>query len=288
MNSVHDLKKSHLGRVPHYLVVGNPIGHSLSPLMHGTALKYHGIAAEYHAVNVLPNELPEFTAWCNRDSFLGCNITIPYKEQFFELLDHADESALEIGAINTIGKKSGKLIGYNTDIYGFISPINDLSHLIEGGRAIVFGTGGASKAIKAGLKQLGIDEIIFVSRNPSARKISDDFVHIEITDYSQWQAYADDASIFVNTTPVGMYPDIEKSIIDSRDVHLMEGKICYDLIYNPEMTAFLKQAESVNAVVINGLDMFIQQGNHSFQIWTGKTFPEDLIKEELYQHLHKQ
>lgn len=285
MNSVEDLKNSKLTQVPHYLVIGNPIGHSLSPVMHNIALKYHGIKAEYHAVNVQPNEIAEFAAWCNKDTFLGCNITIPYKEQLFDFVDYVDESAAEIGAINTISKKSGKLIGYNTDIYGFLSPIEDLTELIERGRAIIFGTGGASKAVKAGLKILGVDEIVFVSRRPNERSLADGNIYIKTVDYSQWQAYADETTIFVNTTPVGMHPQIGKSIIEEHDVHYLEGKVCYDLIYNPEMTTFLKQAESVNGVVVNGLDMFIQQGNQSFQIWTDKTFPEDLIKDELIRCL---
>ena len=202
--SLNDLKNSELTETRHYLVVGNPVGHSLSPLMHQTALDYYRLDAVYAALELQPNEIAGFAAWCNLDSFLGCNITLPYKELLLSLVDTVQDSAMEIGAINTIVKNENTLAGYNTDIYGFLAPLIDLQNVIEGGRAIVFGTGGASKAIKAALRQLGVMEIIFVSRNPSVKAITDDSLHIQMAGYSQWQWYAEDAELFVNATPVGM------------------------------------------------------------------------------------
>lgn len=285
--SLRSLTDSIYKEKEHYLVVGNPIGHSLSPLMHNRALDYHTINADYLALNLLPNEIDSFAAYCNREKFRGCNITIPYKQQFLELVDHIDDSAIEIGAINTIVKESGKLVGYNTDLYGFMSPILDFAEIISDGIAIVFGTGGASKAVLSGLIEIGVEEVVFVSRNPATIQIEHQHAHIHVVGYSQWQAYADEATIIVNTTPLGMYPETHHSIVDDVDVDLLEGKISYDLIYNPDMTKFLKQAESVGGVVINGIEMFIQQGNKSFELWTGERFPIEIIKSTLMAKLNE-
>lgn len=285
--SFSDLKNSDFVTSPHFMVIGNPIGHSLSPFMHNIALKYHGIKAEYIALQLQMEDITDFAAWCNRDSFLGCNITIPYKEMMLEVVDELDNSVKDIGAINTIVRESHKLVGYNTDVYGFVSPLSGLEEFISGGRAIVFGTGGASKAVKTGLIQLGIEEIIFVSRNPSIRNSSGDSPLIKTVDYFQWQSFAEEASIFVNTTPLGMYPNIEDSALYERDAFLVDGKICYDLIYNPVRSSFLQIAEHAGAVIINGLDMFVQQGNRSFELWTGKSFPSEIIKEELISYFDR-
>lgn len=283
--SLQSLKDSVYKENDHFLVVGNPIGHSLSPLIHSSALKFHSIDADYLALDLLPDQVKSFAAYCNIDSFKGCNITIPYKQQFLELVDHIDSSAAEIGAINTITKESGRLIGYNTDIYGFMSPILDLSDVITDGLAIVFGTGGASKAVLAGLVDIGVEEIIFVSRNPSNMNIEHQFAHVKVVGYNQWQAFADDASIFVNTTPVGMHPNTNQSVVDEYDIDLLEGKVCYDLIYNPGMTQFLLQAERAGGIIINGIEMFIKQGSRSFELWTGKQFPYDMVYSKLKEKL---
>lgn len=285
--SFDEFKKSSNSQEPHYLVVGHPLGHTLSPLMHTAALNYYNIKATYLAVDIRPDELTSFIAWMNNENFKGCNITIPYKEQLFSAVDQHDSSVRGINAINTISKSDSEetLIGSNTDIYGFSQSLKEYEDLIEGTRAIVFGTGGASKAVLIALEDLGVEEIVMVSRNPARLKkpISDLVYHI--VDYNQWQAFADEASIFVNTTPLGMGDFKTKSIIDETDISLVENKICYDLVYNPEKTTFLKMAKKKGAKTKNGLDMLIQQGSRSFEIWTGRKFPVTEIRELLSTHL---
>ena len=271
---------------PHYLVIGHPIDHSLSPLMHNKALTYHNIDAKYHAVNLRPDELTSFISWVNRDQFLGCNITIPYKQQLFEIVDDLDENAARAGAINTISKTHANiLVGSNTDIFGFTNPLLPYSSEIEDMRAIVFGTGGASKAVHIALEELGVAEIIYVSRNPSGEIDNVNGTFTKSVGYDQWQAFTDDATLIVNTTPLGMGNFSNKSIIDDSDIDLLAKKICYDLIYNPLETKFLKQAKSAGAEVISGLEMFIQQGRKSFQTWTNKNFPVDEIRSLLREEL---
>ena len=283
--SFSEFKKSQKTNKPHFFVVGNPIGHSLSPEMHQAALDFHGIYAEYHAINLAHTEILDFIAWLNREEFLGCNITIPYKNQFIDVVDHIDDYGREAGVINTIAKSDYNLIGHNTDIYGFSSPLKQYTDHIEGGRAIVFGTGGASKAVNIGLEELGVEEIIFVSRTPEKSTLSSDHAWIKTVSYNQWQSYAEEACLIVNTTPLGMSPNLGHSPISDLDVNLLENKICYDLIYNPLKTKFLLQAEKHGAEIIDGLDMLIMQGNRSFEIWTGKSFPIDGIKELLINKL---
>ena len=283
--SFTDFKKSQKSRSPHFFVVGNPIGHSLSPVMHQAALDFHAINAEYHAIDLAQAEFSDFIGWLNRDEFLGCNITIPYKNQFIDVVDNIDSFATEAGVINTIAKSDHKLIGHNTDIHGFISPLLEYTDQIEGGRVIVFGTGGAAKSVKIGLEDLGVEEIIFVSRTPQKSILNSDHVWIKTVSYDQWQSYADETSMFVNTTPLGMSPNIDRSPISDYDSELLENKICYDLIYNPIQTKFLQQADDFGAITINGLDMLIMQGNKSFEIWTGKSFPFKEIKRLLVNSL---
>lgn len=271
---------------PHYLVIGQPIDHSLSPLMHNKALFYHNIDASYHAVNLRPDELTSFISWVNRDRFLGCNITIPYKEQLFEMVDEVDENASRAGAINTISKNDRNLlVGSNTDIFGFSNPLLKYSSEIEDMRAIVFGTGGASKAVHIALEELGVAEIIYVSRNPSDKIDDPAGTFTKTVGYNQWQAYSDDTALIVNTTPLGMGKLRSKSIIDDSDIDMLANKICYDLIYNPPETKFLNQAKTAGAEVISGLEMFIGQGGKSFKIWTGKDFPVDEIRKLLREEL---
>jgi shikimate dehydrogenase len=284
--SLEDFQKSNVSKKPHFFVIGNPVSHSLSPIMHQTALHYYKIDATYIALNLLPAEIGTFAAWCNRDEFLGCNITIPYKNQLIELVDEIDSSADEIGVINTIAKKSGKLIGFNTDVYGFLKPLEKYSDSIELSRAIVFGTGGASKAVKKGLEKLGFGEMVFVTRNPAGKELYSDDASVYVCDYSEWTEYATEASLVINTTPLGMAPQTGKSPLDWKDSEYLHGKICYDLVYNPPETEFLKQARQNGAVFLNGLDMLIYQGSQSFHIWTGNEFPFKLIREKLENHIY--
>ncbi|MDX1590438.1 MAG: shikimate dehydrogenase [Balneolaceae bacterium] len=282
--SFDELKKSDLVEKPHYLVIGNPIRHSLSPVMHQYGLDYHGINAEYHALELYMQDLTGFVAWMNQKSFLGCNITIPYKQEFISLLDETDDSVKYTGAVNTISSSKDRITGFNTDVEGFLKPLYEHKDILYGNRAVVFGTGGASKAVIAGLIEMGLGEIVLVSRHPDKITYllpddSDFFNEILITpcSYDQLYAYAEEAFLFVNATPLGMAPNVKTSPIEKIDPQVLDGKICYDLVYNPLETEFLKTAKSQNAVIINGLDMFIAQGNRSFQIWTGQSLPHDEI-----------
>lgn len=269
---------SESSRYPHYLLIGSPISHSVSPLMHNTALQHHGIKAEYHAVGVRQSEIPSLLAHFNKLEFLGSNVTIPYKETLFEAMDRLGMEAAQIEAINTIVKRDGKIIGENTDEYGFRIPIEEYEDDLYGERAIIFGTGGATKAICYALKEMGLEEIVMVSRRPGQYDPSNE---IKMCNYDNWTAFGEDASIIINATPLGMTPNVEASPVADDQIEILSGKICYDVVYNPQETRFLKQAKSAGGVPVGGLDMLIHQAAKSFRLWTGQEFPLGLVKMKL-------
>jgi len=284
-----ELKQSKLANAPHFLVVGNPISHSLSPMMHQLGLNHYDIQASYHALKLEHHEITGFIAWMNRDSFLGCNITIPFKELFTGLLDESDDTVSETGAVNTITKSGGLLKGFNTDVEGFLKPLWEYEEILYDNRAVVFGTGGASKAVLSALRRIGVGEVIFVSRNPAQSNrtthIETDEILIHYCGYEQVEAYAEDAILFVNCTPLGMMPNTQASPVDRMDTGILADKICYDLVYNPLETRFLSLARSQDAVTINGLEMFIAQGDMAFKLWTNKNLPYERIYDLLTKQL---
>ncbi|WP_340103005.1 shikimate dehydrogenase [Rhodohalobacter sp. 8-1] len=284
--SFSNFKASKFSLRPHYLVVGQPIDHSLSPLMHNLSLRYHSIDAEYIAVELPPNSITDFVAWINNDNFLGCNITIPWKREFVQFPDQLSEEVLAVGAMNTLSKTDDGYTskGDNTDIYGFKVPLLEYDNSLERGRAIIFGTGGASLAVQYALMEMDFEEIILVSRSPYSANPLNNSVFTEVVDYHQWQSFAEEAELFVNTTPLGMGARKDLSPVDAVDSDLLAGKICYDLIYNPITTEFLSLAESAGAKTIGGLDMLIHQGSRSFEIWTGHTFPIEKVRNVLLNY----
>lgn len=186
----------------------------------------------------------------------GYNVTIPYKEAIIPFLDKINPEAKEIGAVNTIKvHDNGQLEGYNTDYYGFTESLKPYLKSFHT-HALILGTGGASKAVAYALKKLNI-KYIFVSRNPKKGEIS--YTSLNKTHFEI-------ATIIINTTPVGTFPNIDK-MPDIPYHYFKEQHIAYDLIYNPGETLFLKNAKSNNAVTINGLEMLILQAEKAWEIW---------------------
>ncbi len=274
--------KSEASEKPHYLLIGNPVSHSVSPLMHNTALKHHQIEAAYTALQVELNEIPSLIAHFNSPLFLGANITIPFKVELLQAVDELTSVAEAIGAINTIIKNNGKLVGHNTDAYGFVQPIHDIDlEDFDTNRALIFGTGGATKAIIYALNDLGFEEVCMVSREPKRIEYKQNTL---CCSYDNWIDYAQEASLIINATPLGMYPNVDNSPVKDYQIEFLAEKICYDIVYNPLETKFIRQARQVHGLPIYGLDMLIYQGDESFNLWTGKRFPVGLIKMKLDEH----
>jgi shikimate dehydrogenase len=185
----------------------------------------------------------------------GLNVTIPYKQEVISLLDEIDDTAKEIAAVNTIAIKNGRLTGYNTDVTGFKNSLEPLlAHNIT--KALILGTGGASKAIAFALKTLDIS-FKFVSRN----KEPDQYTYAELT-----REIINDHQLIINTTPLGM-PPLERSFPDIPYTSLASKHLLYDLIYYPEETPFLQKGKAQGARIKNGYEMLIGQAEAAWRIW---------------------
>ena len=202
-------------------------------------------------------------------------------------MDDLDESAREIGAVNTVvpEKKSNRLTGYNTDAYGFIKPLTEINDIRT---ATILGTGGASRAASFALLKYGVEKLYLASRSAGKQAYpqkNPSIVHL--IPYDNLETAIRRSQLIVNTTPVGMYPDIEKTPVPSVFLPLLEGKFCYDIIYNPVKTRFLQEAEEYGAQIIGGLDMFIHQAALSFELWFGREMPVHMVRNVLLNLLTK-
>ncbi|MDE7411625.1 MAG: shikimate dehydrogenase [Paramuribaculum sp.] len=237
-----------------YGLIGRTLGHSFSRQYFTDKFTVNNIKASY--VNF---ELPDISLFpqliASNPSLCGLNVTIPYKESIIPYIDYIDDTAQSIGAINTIKFSQGQLCGYNTDIIGFCNSIRTILKPYQN-NALILGTGGASKAIAAGLKQLGIN-YIKVSRTPGAGQISYDDLDADTIDSH---------TIIINTTPLGTFPDVETA--PPIPYQLLSPKhLCYDLVYNPARTAFLNNCQARGCTIKNGLEMLQLQAEASWNIW---------------------
>ncbi len=240
-------------------LIGYPLGHSFSRNFFNEKFHSENIDAEYVNFEIPSiDELPHIIQ--ANPSLAGLNVTIPYKEKVISYLDELDKDAREIGAVNVIKvehtKGGTKLKGYNSDIIGFVRSIEALLEPYHK-KALILGTGGASKAIHQGLKQLGV-EVLFVSRN----KHNDMTITYEEITPEIMQEY----KVIVNCTPVGMYPKADECPNIPYEL-LTPQHLLYDLLYNPNTTLFMKKGSDQGAIVKNGLEMLLLQAFGAWDIW---------------------
>lgn len=240
-----------------YGLLGKHLSHSFSQRFFESYFKEHKIDASYELIELSsPDALKDFMLG-SVAQYQGLNVTIPFKEHILEFIDEVSSEAQIIGAINTIKVGSnGKICGYNTDTYGFhqsIKPFLDFNHH----RAIILGTGGASKAVAFVLEKLGLD-VFFISRNPVGSK---QFSYSEIN-----AQMLSTCKLVINCTPVGMFPNSD-NLIDIPYEFLTKKHLIIDLIYNPSETLFLKKSRESGAIVLNGDSMLHQQALKSWELW---------------------
>jgi len=249
-----------MSRFKLYGLIGFPLGHSFSQQYFNTKFETEGINAQYRNF-----ELPDIGDFMELISeypdLCGLNVTIPYKQDVIHYMNSMDTVAREVGAVNVIKfTRKGddiKLTGYNTDVIGFTDSIKPL--LTTGHKkALVLGSGGAARAVKYSLKQLGIEPIV-VSRTSRPGVLT----YRELT-----PEVMASHTVIVNTTPLGMYPDIDNCPDIPYDL-LTPGHLCYDLLYNPDETLFMKKAALQGAKTKNGLEMLMLQAFASWDIWNG-------------------
>ncbi|MDO3409084.1 shikimate dehydrogenase [Saccharibacillus sp. CPCC 101409] len=257
-------------------VIGDPIAHSKSPVMHAAALRARDMAGEYIALHVTPDRLEETIGAVRRQGYRGINVTIPHKENVMAYLDELSDEARRIGAVNTIVNDGGRLIGRNTDGIGYVRSLKEeAAARLEGRRIVVIGAGGAARGIVHALAAEGPDRITLLNRTTQraealAREWSD-LADIRALASERTAEALADADIVINTTSVGMHPHTEELPLDPA---LLRGtEIVSDLIYNPLETRLLKQAREAGCVTHGGLGMFVYQGAYAFEYWTGAPAP---------------
>lgn len=240
--------------MPRFGLIGKTLGHSFSKQYFDDKFQLESL--DCHFENFELPEISEIEAVFRLDDLKGLSVTIPYKEQIIPYLDALSDEAKSIGAVNCISFQNGIKTGYNTDAFGFhqmIKPFLTNEHE----RALILGTGGASKAVAYVLNQIGLD-VIWISRKPSSNK---QFSYESINEHMLRAC-----KVMVNCTPVGTYPNVDESVPFPFEF-LTDKHLCIDLIYNPEQTKFLRESAKYGATTLNGFSMLKEQANKAWEIW---------------------
>lgn len=254
---------------PRAFVVGHPIAHSRSPLIHGHWLREYGIEGSYERLDVAPDRFEAFLSSLARDGFVGGNITLPHKETAFAAIAHRDAAAEAIGAVNTVWLEGGKLYGSNTDAYGFAASLDEQAgHWREGRRACVLGAGGAARAILFALIEAGYSDIRLVNRTlDRAERLARRFAPaVRPVPWDRLDEGLVGAELLVNTTSLGMggspFPEIAFGLLDP-------GAVVTDIVYVPLETPLLRRAAAAGFPTADGLGMLLHQAVPGFESWFG-------------------
>ena len=285
-------------------VIGDPIEHTFSPAMHNAGLDALNLNYIYLPFHVKPDCLKECIEGAKAMGIQGLNVTIPHKTNVMKHLDEIDQVASMIGAVNTIqfiydenNESSNQdneinvtTKGFNTDGYGCVRAIEEKTS-INGKKVSITGAGGAARAVAFQIANSGIDELSILNRNAiKAESLADDLktnlesigIEIGINAYGMddLKRELSDSDIFIDTTPIGMYPNVEDKAIASADM-LHEDLLVNDIVYTPMETSLIKEAKLANATVVPGYKMLLYQGIRSFEIWLGREAPVDVMEKAL-------
>lgn len=270
-------------------VIGYPLGHSLSPAFQQAALDYLGLDARYEAWETPPERLPEAVEAMRWPDCLGANVTIPHKEAVIPLLDDLDELARQVGAVNTIVNRGGRLQGHNTDVIGFLRALKEEAGFEPSGqRALVLGAGGAARAVVLALIREGAASVIVTNRTfPRAGRLVEDLCsYAQGTElYALPQTYASlraavrGCRLLVNCTPVGMTDTANERASALPAELIPSGILVFDLVYNPPETRLMAAARKRGARALGGLPMLVYQGAASLELWTGLPAPIAVMRE---------
>ncbi|MFQ5681071.1 MAG: shikimate dehydrogenase [Candidatus Omnitrophota bacterium] len=265
-----------------YGLIGYPLGHSLSAVMHNAALRHLGIEAQYCLFEIAPRRLKGFMLRLrDKGDIRGLNITIPYKQRVMKYLDRLDNSARDIGAVNTIKREpDGRLAGFNTDGCAFMRRLRELGFSPRGKRIAILGAGGAARAVALGLAREAPQVIRIYNRHLRRAKQLAGFVRRQFEVNIE---AADDIAgldipgvdLLVNATPLGMQPK-DACLVDEGS--FSRGILVYDLIYNPPRSELLLRAQRQGARTENGLKMLLYQGAQAFNLWTNLPAPERIME----------
>lgn len=262
-----------------FAIVGDPVSHSLSPVMQMAAFSAAGLSATYDKVRLDAPDLNSWFADMRQGAFKGCNVTLPYKQSVLAMLDELDAPAQTVGAVNTVVRQSETLYGYNTDIDGFRSCLRAMSLDLGGARVVVAGSGGAARAVLYVLRNEGAHITVLSRGRGISVPLMDLAPQLQVLDANDTEAIRSAlhwAALFINATPQGMAHlphecPIPSAVELRADVHVI------DLIYGRQ-TPLLARARAAGSAVMDGLEMLVQQGAAAFQLWTGIRADVDAMK----------
>ena len=275
-------------------VIGYPIGHSLSPVMHNAALREVGLADEfiYEKLEVLPEKIPEFIEQIRKREIYGSNVTIPHKKAVADRVDVLSEEAMLVGVVNTVYFENGKVHGTSTDGIGCIKALAEEGVNVSGKKVLILGAGGAARAIAYALAQNNA----FVKVSNRSIEHAKDLVE-EINEkldkeflYSgtiEIEKCLNECDIIINCTPIGMKGAAEGQALLSKEQFALAKKdlVVMDLVYNPLKTKFLENADANGLKTVDGLGMLVHQGAIGFKLWTGIDAPIEIMRNALKEHL---
>ena len=281
----HELTCSLSGATRLYGILGYPIAHSLSPLMQTIAFQHHGLDCLYVPFPVLPSQLPQAFAGAIALGLCGLNVTIPHKEAVLPLLDELSSEAQFVGAVNTVAFRDGRTIGYNTDVAGFLQPLQALGVNLCDRAACVLGAGGAARAVAMAILQAGCTALTLTNRTLEraeqlvlALRAHFPQAKLRCVPFTQAASAVHDSTLVVNATSVGLDEHGGELLPDTC---LHAKHVVYDIVYRPLHTPLLEAAQRRGATIVPGIDMLIGQGAEAFRIWTGQSFPIAEIRRRL-------
>ena len=266
-------------------IFGYPLAHSLSPAFQQAAFNHYGLDARYLAWATPPDALAAEVAKLRGGDFIGANVTIPHKQAVMALLDEVDPLAAAIGAVNTIVKRGGMLVGYNTDAHGFMRALKeDAAFEPSGRRALLLGAGGAARAAAFALCQEGVASLAIANRTLEraealAEALNADGVSVSAiaADDAALNDAALNADLIVNSTSVGMRHGGAEGQTPLAGGLIPHDAVALDMVYNPQHTPLLAAARSAGARAVGGMPMLIYQGAAAFEMWTGRVAPVEAM-----------
>ncbi len=274
-------------------VFGHPVGHSRSPAMHNAAFAALGLPYVYVPFPVAPESLEVALRALPNLGIVGVNLTIPHKEAAVGLMDVVTERAREVGAVNTVHCTEAGLIGDNTDGYGFSAPLTEAGFQFQNAHVLILGAGGAARSAVFQLARSGSLTAI-LNRNVARAEALASAVDacgyrrptvLQPEDSSALAEWAANSGLIVNTTSLGMHPEIQ-GMPNLPLEHLRPSQIVYDMVYNPPITRLLRESALRGCTVMNGVKMLVYQGAASFERWTGVRPPTDIMEQAVMDGLH--
>jgi len=270
-------------------LIGCPVEHSVSPIMQNAAFTGLGIDATYCSFHVIEDNLGDAVNGIKALGIAGFNVTIPHKESIIPFLDSLQETAVGIGAVNTVENVDGRLVGYNTDGRAATISLKNATGL-DGRKVLVLGAGGASRALCHALLDEGVDSIYLANRTPKRaeslcgelRKAGGSCTPLGLSKRELAESVKD-VSVVVNCTSVGLYPRVDETPFPGE--LFRSDLVVMDIVYNPLETRFLRDARDAGAQTIPGIEMLVWQGALAFEIWTNKKAPVGLMREQALRAL---